>query len=106
MPLVHLPSVAPRHLFPNVRGHYAHGERTTVGEVILAAGGVVPMHQHPHEQVSYVISGTLEFTVGSEVHTMKPGDCLLIPGGVPYGCRGVTDCRVVDIFSPVREDYR
>ncbi len=106
MPLVHLPSIAPRHLFPGVAGRYAHGDRTTVGEVLVGADGVVPMHQHPHEQVSYVVSGQLEFTVGSDRHVMGPGDCLVIPGGVPHGCRGITACRVVDIFSPAREDYR
>jgi quercetin dioxygenase-like cupin family protein len=106
MPLSHLPSVPGRPLFPGVSGHYTHGDRTTVGEVILAPGAVVPMHQHPHEQMSYVVTGQLEFTVGSDKHLMNPGDCLQIPGGALHGCRAVTACRVVDIFSPVREDYR
>jgi len=106
MPAFHLPAVAARHLFPGVSGYYCHGDLTTVGEVILAADAVVPMHQHPHEQMSYIVTGQLEFTVGSEKHLLNPGDCLHIPGGALHGCRAVSACRVVDIFSPVREDYR
>jgi quercetin dioxygenase-like cupin family protein len=106
MALTHLPSVSGKKLFPGVSGHYAHGDRTTVGEVILDPGAVVPMHQHPHEQVSYVVAGKLEFTVGKDVHVMEPGACLMIPGGAPHGCRAITPCKVIDIFAPVREDYR
>jgi quercetin dioxygenase-like cupin family protein len=106
MPLTHLPSLPGKKLFAGVSGHYAHGQRTTVGEVVLEPGAIVPVHQHPHEQVSYVVTGQLEFTVGADKHLMGPGACLVIPGGAPHGCRAVTACRVVDIFSPVREDYR
>ena len=106
MPLVQISTLPARNLFPGVSGRYAHGERTTVGEVLLAPGGVVPTHQHPHEQTSYVISGQLEFTVGTEKYLMNTGACLLIPGHAPHGCRAITDCRVIDIFNPVREDYR
>ena len=106
MPLAHLPTVPARQFFPGARGHYAHGERTTIGEVILEPGAVVPIHQHPHEQVSYVVSGRLEFTIGAERYELTPGDALLIPGHAPHGCRAITACRVVDIFTPVREDYR
>jgi quercetin dioxygenase-like cupin family protein len=106
MPLFHLPSQPAKNLFPGAAGHYAHGDRTTVGEVILARDAVVPLHQHPHEQVSYVISGQLEFTVGTQVHVMDPGACLMIPGNTPHGCRAITPCKVIDIFTPVREDYQ
>jgi quercetin dioxygenase-like cupin family protein len=106
MPLTHLPSVSGRNLFPGVMGHYTHGERTTVGEVVLEPGAVVPVHQHMHEQVSYLVSGKLEFTIGNEKYLMDPGACLVIPSHQPHGCRALTACRVVDIFTPVREDYR
>ncbi|MBI2815160.1 MAG: cupin domain-containing protein [Opitutae bacterium] len=89
-----------------VRGHYAHLERLTIGEVSLEAGLTVPLHQHPHEQVTYVIAGRFQFTVGAEITVLEPGMVALIPGGVMHGGTTLTACRVLDIFSPVREDYR
>ena len=89
-----------------IRGHYAHLERLTVGEVDLEAGVELPAHSHPHEQVSYIISGQFEFTVGDETKVLGPGMAAIIPGGVTHRGKTLTACRVIDIFSPVREDYR
>ena len=49
-----------------VRGHYAHLERLTLGEVALQANTTIPLHAHPHEQMTYVIAGRFQFTVGAE----------------------------------------
>jgi quercetin dioxygenase-like cupin family protein len=89
-----------------IRGHYVHLERLTLGEVELQADTVVPIHQHPHEQVTYVLSGRFEFTVGGETTVLEPGRAALIPANTPHGGRTLTACRVVDVFAPVREDYR
>ncbi len=89
-----------------IHGHYAHLDRLTVGEVELNAGTPVPMHHHPHEQVTYVIDGRFEFTVGNDTRILEPGMAALIPGGVMHGGRTLSACRVLDIFSPVREEYR
>ena len=89
-----------------IRGHYAHAARMTLGEVNLAAGILLPMHSHPHEQLSYVVEGRLEFTIGDETATLEPGMAMLIPGGVVHGGKTITACRVLDVFSPVREEYR
>lgn len=89
-----------------IRGHYAHTHAMTIGEVHLEANCVVPMHVHPHEQVTYVVEGRFEFTVGSETTILEPGMVALIPGGVTHGGTTLTECKVIDVFSPVREDYR
>ena len=89
-----------------VRGHYAHVDRMTVGEVSLQAGTTIPLHSHPHEQVTYVLSGRFEFTVGRETTVLEPGMAAIIPGNVPHGGRTLTACKVIDVFAPVREDYR
>ena len=102
--LVSLPAKAI--LGGTIHGHYAHLDRLTVGEVELEAGILVPLHQHPHEQVTYVIEGRCEFTVGGATRILEPGMTALIPGGAMHGGKTLTACRVLDIFSPVREDYR
>lgn len=100
-------SLAAKEIFNGtIRGHYVHLERTTVGEVHLDAGTVVPVHKHAHEQVTYVIEGRFEFTVGDETRVLEPGMAALIPGHTPHGGRTLTACRVLDVFAPVREDYR
>ena len=72
----------------------------------LQAGVTVPLHEHPHEQVTYVMEGRFQFTVGAETIVLEPGMVALIPGGVMHGGTTLTACRVLDVFSPVREDYR
>jgi quercetin dioxygenase-like cupin family protein len=107
MSFVRLASLAAKEIFNGtVRGHYAHVERTTVGEVFLEPNTVVPIHSHPHEQVTYVIEGQFQFTVGDKTTVLEPGMAALIPGNTPHGGTTLTACRVIDIFSPVREDYR
>jgi quercetin dioxygenase-like cupin family protein len=106
MPFTDLTTARVRALFPGVTGRYTHAARITTGEIDLEAGSTVPLHQHPHDQLSYVISGRLEFTVGPEVQILEPGNCAIIPGGILHGCRAITACRVLDTFTPIREDYR
>lgn len=89
-----------------IRGHYAHGAAMTIGEVSLDPHTVVPMHQHPHEQMTYIIEGRFEFTVGTETKILEPGMVVVIPGGAVHGGKTLTACKVIDAFSPVREDYR
>jgi quercetin dioxygenase-like cupin family protein len=89
-----------------IRGHYAHLPGMTIGEVRLDAGTVVPLHAHPHEQISYVIDGQFEFTVDDETTTLGPGMAVMIPGGAIHGGKTLTECLVIDVFSPARDDYR
>ena len=72
----------------------------------LDADTVIPIHDHPHEQITYLLDGRMHFVVGEETQTMSPGDIAVIPGGVPHGGRTITKCRVIDVFAPPRDDYR
>ena len=64
------------------------------------------MHSHPHEQITYVISGRFAFTVGDETTVLESGMTALIPGGVMHGGKTLSACHVIDLFSPTRDDYR
>jgi len=81
------------------------GERTLLTEVRLARGAVVPMHSHPHEQTGSLISGRLEFDVPGEVTVAAPGDSWNLAANVEHAARALEDTVVVEVFSPVREDY-
>ena len=106
MPFVTLASLPAKNIFPGIAGHYTHTEKLTLGEVELAAAVVLPTHQHLHDQISCVLAGRMEFTIGAETRLLEAGMSAVIPGGAPHGARTLTACRVLDIFSPPRDDYR
>jgi quercetin dioxygenase-like cupin family protein len=82
-----------------------HGDRTLLTEVKFRKGAVVPEHRHPHEQTGYLISGSLRFFSGTDEQIARPGDSWILPGGYPHGAEALEDTVVVEVFSPVREDY-
>ena len=106
MPFIRFSDIPVRDAFPGVRGRYAHSQKMTAGQVTLEANIEVPTHEHPHDQVTLVISGKLEFTLGDETREMGPGDAVVIPGGVRHGVRTTEAFVVLDVFAPVREDFR
>jgi quercetin dioxygenase-like cupin family protein len=100
------PSANRIEMFPGVsRRRLAATDQLYQMAVDLAAGAVVPMHQHPHEQISYVVSGRLRFQLGDSQVEAGPGESVLIPGELPHAVWALTDCLVVDTFSPCRTEY-
>ena len=88
------------------RGRFVHTDGMTIVMWNASAGAELPLHDHPHEMVVNVLEGELELTVDGETRSVRPGEIVVIPGGVPHQARAVTDCRILDAFHPVREDYR
>ena len=65
-----------------------------------------PPHSHPHEQVCYVAAGEILFIMDGEESHLKPGDVFLVPSGVPHTIQQLTQhVRLVDCFTPIREDF-
>ena len=72
----------------------------------IEANRSLPEHRHVHEQVVNMLAGEFELTVNGTPHVLTPGDVLLIPPDAPHSGRSITECRILDVFHPVREDYR
>ena len=68
-------------------------------------GAVGALHHHPHTQITYVVSGSFEFTIGDEKKVVKAGDTLLKRDGIEHGCACLEEGILLDIFSPMREDF-
>jgi quercetin dioxygenase-like cupin family protein len=83
----------------------AVGERTHLLEFRLIKGTSIPEHEHPHEQTGYLVSGRMTFVIAGEAFDTGPGDGWNIPGGIGHGVEVIEDCVVIEVFSPVREDY-
>ena len=82
-----------------------HGEKTLLGEFRLAKGAVIPDLSHPHEQTGYLIKGQVTFTMGQERTVVEPGESWCIPGNAEHSAEALEDSVIVEVFSPVREEY-
>jgi quercetin dioxygenase-like cupin family protein len=93
-------------LLPGVRlKTLTHGPKTHLTEVRFVAGAMVPEHQHPEEQTGYLVDGRLRFFGADGETVVAPGDSWTFEAGVPHGAEALEDSVVVEMFSPVREDY-
>ncbi len=99
-------NVPERTIFPGFHGRFAHTERMTFVLWRIEAGATLPLHSHPHEQVVHTYSGELELTVDGQRLLLTPGTVLAIPPDAKHEGVARTECRVMDAFAPVREDYR
>jgi quercetin dioxygenase-like cupin family protein len=82
------------------------GEKMMIIEWTMDPGTAIPLHQHPHEQSGYVISGEMVFFTQGNEHRIRPGMGYLVTGNEPHGARFDVPTVIVDIFSPPRADYR
>ncbi|MBU4074102.1 MAG: cupin domain-containing protein [Proteobacteria bacterium] len=106
MPFVRLSDIPEREMVPGFRARFVHTERMTCSYWTIEAGATLPEHAHPHEQVTTVIRGKFEMAVDGETRAIEPGEVVVIPSGARHRGRALTDCYIVDVFHPVREDYR
>ena len=81
------------------------GEKEMIAFWKMKAGAHAGAHKHPHEQISWMLSGKMEFRLGSEKRTCGPGDIVVIPSGVEHEAWFPEDTEVIDIWSPPREDF-
>ena len=95
-----------RELVEGITGRYFHTDATTIGFVDIEKGAILPAHSHIHEQTTQVTEGKLEMTIDGVTQILEPGTILLIPSNAMHGARALTNCKVTDIFCPVREDYK
>lgn len=82
-----------------------YGESTLMAEFKIEKDSVLPRHSHPHEQTGYLVSGRVVLTVGEDQLYAEPGDSWCIAGGVEHEANVLEDAVILEVFSPVREDY-
>ena len=69
------------------------------------AGAVGALHSHPHTQITYVVSGVFSFTIDGETRVVRAGDTMLKEDGVVHGCTCLEKGVLLDIFTPMRQDF-
>ena len=88
-----------------VRKTLVHGAQTLLAEFRLEAGAVLPRHSHPHEQTGYLVSGSLELTIGDATERLGAGGSWCIPAGVEHQALAHSACVAIEAFAPPRTDY-
>ena len=88
-----------------VRKVLAYTDSLMTVENHFEKGAVGALHHHPHTQITYVVSGKFEVTIGSEKKIVGAGDTLLKRDGIEHGCVCLEEGILLDIFNPMREDF-
>ena len=100
-------SCARHTIFPGVAVYTTHTDRLMLSLVEFQPHAVVEEHSHPHDQMGILIDGELDFTIGGQRQTVRPGQMWRIPGGVKHkAVAGAAGAKAMDVFHPVREEYR
>jgi quercetin dioxygenase-like cupin family protein len=102
----HIKDIPAKQLMEGITGHYAHGSNMSFGYVTVKAGTQMPVHQHVHEQITYILEGQLDMFIDGQKHSLTAGMYYVLPSNIPHGAHAVTDCTVIDVFSPAREEYK
>lgn len=103
---VSINNIPEKELVPGIYACLVHMEGVSVARVRIEKDAVLPEHAHVHEQVTNLLSGQLEMTVGGQTKVCKAGDVVMIPSQVPHSAKALTECELIDVFQPVREDYK
>jgi quercetin dioxygenase-like cupin family protein len=83
----------------------AYNDKLFVVEHRMEKGWTGTMHSHPHEQAVYIVRGHIRLNSQGKTYDLRTGDTFVVRGGVEHGASAPEDSVVVDIFTPIREDY-
>ncbi|MEO7769199.1 MAG: cupin domain-containing protein [Ferruginibacter sp.] len=82
-----------------------YDDRLMLVKVVFEAGAVGVVHQHYHTQITYIEKGSFEVNINGEKRVLKAGGSFYIPPDAPHGVLCLEDGVLIDIFSPMREDF-
>jgi quercetin dioxygenase-like cupin family protein len=105
MSFVKTSDIKPKEIASGFFGRFIHSENMTIAYWEIRQGSTIPVHQHVHEMTVNVISGKLQLTIGNETQIIEYGTVGVIPSNVPHTATALTDCKVIDVFYPIRKDY-
>ncbi len=81
------------------------GGNVMMCEISFETGARGNMHSHVHEQITYIAEGSFSFTIDGETRTVRKGDSVYMPSGAEHGVTCLEAGKLVDVFTPIREDF-
>ncbi len=106
MSFIDLDKINKKEIVPGFEGKFIHTDNMTVVYWNIKAGSQLPEHSHHNEQITTIIEGEFILTSEDETRNVKPGDVAVFPSNVKHSGKAITDCYIIDVFHPVREDYK
>ena len=103
---MNLSEIPSKEIMPGYHGKLVHSESMTWVFWDVEEGATVPEHHHVNEQIMHVVEGEFEFTLNGETSIYHPGDVVIIPSNIPHSGKALTPCKLMDIFNPVRSEYK
>ena len=104
--MIRLSDVPAKEMFPGFFGKFFHGESSTLAIWEIKKGSILPEHHHVQEQIVCVLEGELDMTIGGQKFLLTGGSVHVILSNVPHSGIARQDSKVIDTFTPVREDYK
>lgn len=110
MPVLRYDTAAVQHPSPSIERRLVHLDKLLTAILDFSNGPQTepdPMHSHPHEQTSYLAEGEIMFFMEDEQpQHLKAGDMFYVPAFRKHCIQLLSEkARLVDSFSPVREDF-
>ena len=94
-------------MLPGVTRRSVHLDDVMLTFFSFEPNAVIPEHHHPHQQITWVVSGAMEFDLNGEKQILRAGDGALIPPNVRHSAVILDEpCRALDAWHSIREDYR
>lgn len=106
MPFIEIDNLPVKEILKGYHARTVHTGNITLVYWTVEAGYSIPEHSHLHEQAAHVLSGKFELTVDGETKILEPGLVAIIPPYTKHGGKAITDCQLLDVFYPEREDYK
>jgi quercetin dioxygenase-like cupin family protein len=92
---------------PGITRRAAYLDDLMVTFIDFEPGSVVPEHHHPHQQITWIVSGRMVFDLDGEERELQAGDGVLVAPDTPHSARVLdTPCQALDAWHPVRDDYK
>jgi len=100
-----LKDIDQKEIIPGYTVKFIHSKNMTFAYWDIKKDAPLPEHAHTHEQVATMIEGKFELTIDGETKVVQKGDVAIIPSNVKHSGKAITDCKILDVFYPIREDY-
>lgn len=101
-----LSEIESKEIMPGYHGKLIHTQNMSLAFWEVEKGAEVPEHSHMNEQLMQVIEGEFEFTLEGNTKIYHPGDIVVIAPFEIHSGKALTPCKLMDVFSPTREEYK